>query len=178
MPALSDRSGSTPPSRSDQVSQSRWAVCRARQDQDWRGVDTQPARPTASTCTSARTVGRPTALSSPSHPRPGKPAKPVRTPSKSSTSSSTPTPRSPTRSTSPVTAAARTSRSPPESFVHLRRNYDLSSHADRLRAQGLPTNRTRPTRSKCTPAPSKAGPKNPQFPQSKRQESPFDKAAS
>ena len=49
-----------------------------------------------------------------SHPHPGKPAKPAPTPSPSSTGSSTPTPtpRPPTHSTSPVTAPARTNRSP------------------------------------------------------------------
>ena len=74
-------------------------------------------RPTASTCTCASAADKPTASSSRSHPHPGKPAKPAPTPSPSSTGSSTPTPtpRPPTHSTPPVTAPARTNRSPPAS---------------------------------------------------------------
>ncbi len=118
-------------------------------------------RPTASTCTSVSAADRPTASLLRSHRHPGRPDKPAPTPSPHSTTSSTPTPtpRLPTRSTPPVTAPARTNRSPQASSSTSATSIICPATLNGCapKACSPPTN-SRST-SECTAAPSRAGPR-------------------
>ena len=84
----------------------------------------------------------------PRHPRRTRPA-PRR---------ATPTPRPPTRSTPPVTAPAKASRSPPGSCSHLRRSTPPAQpRRPAPRPRPAHHHRDSPHASACTPAPSRPG---------------------